>query len=172
MLAEFVYYLGQPEDVAVLAESYMKILSFSIIPVMIFQTYRQFIEGLGNTKPAMYLNIIANIVNAFGNWVLIYGNLGFPRLELDGAGIASLNTRIFLGVAMLIYVMYSKKYKEYDPSLKFHSINIPVIKNCEYCDEEFTCKGRSIGKKYCNIECRHAKAIDNGKKDDSNDESK
>lgn len=41
--------------------------------------------------------------------------------------------------------------------------NIPVIKNCEYCDEEFTCKGRSIGKKYCNIECRHTKAIDNGK---------
>ena len=76
---------------------------------------------LGDTKSAMYLNIAANIVNAFGNWVLIYGNLGFPRMELDGAGIASLNTRIFLGVAMLLYVMYSKKYKEYEDSLSFHS---------------------------------------------------
>ena len=127
--ADIMQFMDQPPEVVVLAESYMKILSFSIIPVMIFQTYRQFIEGLGDTKPAMYLNIVANIVNAFGNWVLIYGNLGFPRMELDGAGIASLNTRIFLGVAMVIYVMYSKKYKEYDPSLKFHSINIPVIKN-------------------------------------------
>lgn len=127
--ADLIQFMDQPPEVVALAESYMKILSFSIIPVMIFQTYRQFIEGLGDTKPAMYLNIVANIVNAFGNWVLIYGHLGFPRMELDGAGIASLNTRIFLGAAMLIYVMYSKRYKEYDPSLKFHSINIPVIKN-------------------------------------------
>lgn len=127
--ADLMQFMDQPREVVVLAESYMKILSFSIIPVMIFQTYRQFIEGLGDTKPAMYLNIAANVVNAFGNWLLIYGNLGFPRMELDGAGIASLNTRIFLGIAMLLYVVYSKKYKEYDPSLKFHGINIPVIKN-------------------------------------------
>ena len=127
--ADLIQFMDQPPEVVVQAESYMKILSFSIIPVMIFQTYRQFVEGLGNTKPAMYLNIAANFINAFGNWLLIYGNLGFPRMELDGAGIASLNTRIFLGAAMAIYVISSRRYKEYDPSLRFHGINMPVIKN-------------------------------------------
>ncbi len=127
--ADLIKFMDQPPEVVVLAESYMKILSFSIIPVMVFQTYRQFVEGLGNTKPAMYLNIAANFINAFGNWLLIYGNLGFPRMGLDGAGVASLNTRIFLGAAMAIYVINSRRYKEYDPSLRFHSINIRVIKN-------------------------------------------
>lgn len=127
-LADIVDLLNQPEEVVVLAKSYMQILSFSIIPFLIFQTYRQFIEGLGNTKPAMYLNVIANVVNVFGNWLLIFGNWGFPRLGLDGAGYASLSTRVFLAAAMFIYVITSKKYKEYDPSLKFRGINFEVIK--------------------------------------------
>ena len=99
--ADIIYYLNQPNDVAVLAESYLKILSFSIIPFMMFQTYKQFIEGLSFTKPAMIILILANIVNAFGNWILIFGNLGMPKLELDGAGFATLITRISIAVAIL-----------------------------------------------------------------------
>jgi MATE family multidrug resistance protein len=126
--AELIVYLKQPEEVAHLAESYMKILSFSMIPFMLFQTFKQFIEGLGFTKPAMYVNIVANFVNVLGNWILIYGNLGFPRLELDGAGYASLLTRIFIAVALFVYVIKSKYFKEYDASLKFKSINFRIIK--------------------------------------------
>lgn len=126
--ADLLTLMNQPEDVVELAESYMKIVSISILPFMIFQTYKQFIEGLGDTKPGMFVNIAANIVNVFGNWVLIYGNLGFPRLELDGAGIASTLTRIFTAIAIFYYVTRSKRYREYDPSLKFKSVNLPIIK--------------------------------------------
>jgi len=126
--ADIIYYLNQPYEVAVLAESYLKILSFSIIPFMMFQTYKQFIEGLSFTKPAMIILILANIVNAFGNWILIFGNLGMPKLELDGAGFATLLTRISIAVAIFIYVKYSKKIKQYDPTLRFRSINWSVIK--------------------------------------------
>lgn len=126
--ADIIYYLNQPYEVTVLAESYLKILSFSIIPFMMFQTYKQFIEGLSFTKPAMIILILANVVNVFGNWVLVFGNLGMPRLELDGAGFATLLTRISIAIAIFIYVKYSKQFKQYDPTLRFKSINWKVIK--------------------------------------------
>ena len=127
-LADLIIYLDQPPEVAKLAKSYLQILSFSIIPFMLFQTYRQFIEGLAFTKPAMFILLSANIINAFGNWLLIYGNWGFPRLELDGAGYSTLLTRIFIALVIFIYVIYSNNFKQFDPSLKFKSINWRVIK--------------------------------------------
>jgi MATE family multidrug resistance protein len=126
--SDIVYYLNQPVEVAEQAESYLKILNFSIIPLMLFQTYKQFSEGLSFTKPPMVILIISNIINAFGNWILIFGNLGFPQLELDGAGYSTLITRIFIVVALFIYIRNAKSFREYDPSLKFRSINWRVIK--------------------------------------------
>ena len=127
-LADLVYYLDQPIEVAVQAESYLKILNLSIIPFMLFQTYKQFSEGLSFTKPPMYILIASNVINIFGNWVLIYGNLGFPRLELDGAGYSTLLTRLFIAIAIFVYIRNAKSFKEFDPSLKFRSINWTVIK--------------------------------------------
>lgn len=126
--SDIVYYLDQPVEVAAQAESYLKILNLSIIPFMLFQTYKQFSEGLSFTKPPMYILLVSNIVNVFGNWVLIFGNLGFPRMELDGAGYSTLLTRVFIVVAIFIYIRNSKSFKEFDPSLKFRSINKVVIK--------------------------------------------
>jgi len=87
--ADFIQYLNQPEGVAGLATSYGKLLGYSIVPAMLFQTYKQFIEGLSVMRPAMVIVLLANIINAFINWLLIYGNLGFPALGLDGAGWAT-----------------------------------------------------------------------------------
>jgi MATE family multidrug resistance protein len=125
--AELVYFLDQEPIVAKLTESYLVILSLSIIPFMLFQTYRQFVEGLSDTKTPMYIALFANIVNIIGNWILIFGNLGFPALGLDGAGFATLTTRTFMGLTMMLIVMKSIKYKEYDPTLKFKSLNWNTI---------------------------------------------
>ncbi len=127
-LADLVYYLDQPIEVAVQAESYLKILNLSIIPFMLFQTYKQFSEGLSFTKPPMYILIASNIINIFGNWVLIFGNLGFPKMELDGAGYSTLLTRLFIAIAIFVYIRNAKSFKEFDPSLKFRSINWVVIR--------------------------------------------
>ena len=127
-LSDIIYYLNQPPEVAEYASSYLKILNLSIIPFMLFQTYKQFSEGLSFTKPPMVILLISNIVNAFGNWLLIYGNWGFPKLELDGAGYSTLLTRIFIAVAIFVYIRYSKSFKEYDPTLRFKGINWNVIK--------------------------------------------
>ncbi len=127
-LADLIHFLDQPADVAILAESYLKILSFSILPFMLFQTYRQFIEGLSYTKPPMYIVLAANLVNVFGNWILIFGNLGFPALGLDGAGYSTLITRCFMAVLIMWYSFTSPKYKIYDVNLKFKNFNKIIIK--------------------------------------------
>jgi MATE family multidrug resistance protein len=115
--------LNQPVEVVEKAGSYMKIISLSFVPFMIFQSYRQFIEGLSFTKPAMYITLAANIVNVFGNWVLIHGNLGMPAYGLDGAGYSTFLTRFFMALVIFWFVIKSKRFEEYDPSLKFRSIN-------------------------------------------------
>lgn len=126
--SDFIIYLNQPKDVEVLAISYLKILGFSVVPFMLFQIYRQFLEGLSDVKPPMYLAISANAVNAFLNWILIYGNLGFKAYGLDGAGYATTITRSLMAIALMMFVINSAKYKEYDPSLKFKSLNVKMIK--------------------------------------------
>ncbi|HED08369.1 MAG TPA: MATE family efflux transporter [Ignavibacteria bacterium] len=126
--ADFIQYLNQPEGVAGLATSYGKLLGYSIVPAMLFQTYKQFIEGLSVMRPAMVIVLLANIINAFINWLLIYGNLGFPALGLDGAGWATFTSRLFMAFVLVWYVMKSNRFKQFDVTLHFKSINIKMIK--------------------------------------------
>lgn len=126
--ADLIKYFNQPEEVAFLAASYTKILAVSTIPMMLFQTYKQFIEGLSIMRPAMFVAIAANVVNIFCNWVLIYGNLGAPAFGLDGAGFATFFSRIFMAVVLMLYVMNNKNFKQFDVSFHFKKINFPVIK--------------------------------------------
>ncbi len=126
--ADFIQYLNQPEGVVGLATSYGKLLGYSIVPAMLFQTYKQFIEGLSVMRPAMVIVLLANIINAFINWLLIYGNLGFPALGLDGAGWATFTSRLFMAFVLVWYVMQSNRFKQFDVTLHFKSINIKMIK--------------------------------------------
>lgn len=126
--SELIPYLNQPPLVMKYASSYTKILAISIIPWMIYQSYKQFIEGLSITHPPMVVTIIANIVNAFVNWILIFGNLGFPRLELDGAGIATSSSRIFMVIVLIFYVNGSQKFKKYELSLMIKRFEVTIIK--------------------------------------------
>jgi len=124
----FLIYLNQPPEVVKLATSYLNILGFSILPVMLFQTYKQFIEGMSIMRPAMVLTIMANFINAFVNWVLIYGNFGFPAMGLDGAGWATFSSRLFMGIGLMWFVMSSSQFSQYDVTFHFRKINIKVIK--------------------------------------------
>lgn len=121
-------YMNQPEDVIPHAESYTRILSLSVLPQMIFQTYKQFIEGFSIMRPAMFIAIAANFINAFSNWIFIYGNLGVPAYGLDGAGIATVISRIFMAILLMTYVTKSKHFAEFDVSLKIRKLNYPIIK--------------------------------------------
>ena len=126
--ADLIQYFDQPKEVQDQAADYMRIIGFSSIPLLLFQSYKQFIEGLSVMRPAMIITLIANLVNVFANWLLIYGNLGFPALGLNGAGWATFASRAFMALALMGFVMNNKFFKKYDVSFHFKSINWTIIK--------------------------------------------
>ncbi|MEK0441814.1 MAG: hypothetical protein RL403_792 [Bacteroidota bacterium] len=105
--------LGQPEDVKDLALPFLLIITASLVPLMVFQVFKQFLEGLSQTKQAMFITIAANLVNVFLNWLLIWGYWGFPELGFLGAAWATLISRVLMMVLMGAYVLYSKRFADF-----------------------------------------------------------
>lgn len=126
--SSFLDFLNQPTEVIELAAIYMNIVALSALPLMVYQTYKHFIEGLSVMKPAMIITLTANLINAFANWVLIYGKLGFPQLGLAGAAWATFASRLFMMAVIMIYVMKNSRFKQFDVTFHFKGINFPVIK--------------------------------------------
>ena len=118
-LSECIPHLNQPPEIVAPASLYMNILGVSILPLMLFQSYRQFAEGVSFLKPAMIITLLANIVNILANWIFIYGHLGVPALGLTGAGIATISSRVFMAVALMVVVTLSSKMRRFDPFLNF-----------------------------------------------------
>ncbi|HCS19804.1 MAG TPA: MATE family efflux transporter [Bacteroidetes bacterium] len=98
----------QDETVALLAVDYLRIISFSVLPMILFLSAKQFADGLSFTWSSMIITLLAIPMNAFFNWLWIEGNWGFEAMGLNGAGYATLLTRIAMMAAMIIYVHRSK----------------------------------------------------------------
>lgn len=127
-LKPIFYHLDQPEEVVDLAIPYYEIVALSMIPLMIFQGFKQFTDGLSQTKYAMYATIVANVINVVLNFALIYGIWIFPRLELVGAAIGTLISRVAM-VFFIYYVLSRKeKFKGYLVRLKWVEIKKEVLK--------------------------------------------
>lgn len=108
-----LYHLGQDPEVVQYALPFMKLIGFSIIPMLLFMTLKQFADGLEHTRIAMALSLLSLPVNVFLNWLLIYGHWGFPRLELEGAGWATLITRLLLFVSFLLVILRHRQFHSY-----------------------------------------------------------
>ena len=106
-------FMGQDPKVVPLAQSYLNIISWSSIPMFLFLVLKHFVDGFGDTRPGMYFMALNVILNVFLNWVLIYGNCGFPALHLDGAGWATLLSRILTLLFFLFYFSKNDTYKKY-----------------------------------------------------------
>ena len=123
-----LYHLNQPPEVVELAIPYMEIVAFSLIPLMIFQAFKQFADGLSQTKYAMYATLAANIVNVIFNYFLIYGIWIFPRLELEGAAIGTLISRFFM-LWFLWYILKRKvKFAQYFTKFRRDQLKLNVFK--------------------------------------------
>ena len=121
-------YLGQDQEVLFHTYSYLDIICISLIPLILFQTFKQFIEGLGFTKPSMYISVIANVINVVLNAVLIFGLFGFPRLEIVGAAYATLISRVIMFLLILIYCLNDRRFSKYILKTKF-LVNLNHIKD-------------------------------------------
>ena len=115
--AQCIGILNPPDEIVGPAGLYMKVLGLSLFPLMFFQSYRQFAEGVSFLRPAMVITLVANLVNVFVNWVFIFGNLGAPALGLTGAGLATFSSRLFMALALVVVVMKSPAMEKFKPSL-------------------------------------------------------
>lgn len=116
-------HIGQPEELLSLIRPYFLVNLASVLFMGIFFTMKQFLDGIGKTKVAMWAMIGGNVVNILGNWVLIYGVAGFPELGLLGAGISTLVSRILMALAMVSIVIAGKSFREYRHDLIHSSLN-------------------------------------------------
>ncbi|TDE18270.1 MATE family efflux transporter [Dyadobacter psychrotolerans] len=110
---DLLYHLGQDPEVVKLAMPFMQLMGISIIPMLLFMTLKQFADGLEYTRTAMILSLAGMPLNILLNWLLIYGNWGFPRLELAGAGWATLITRSCMFLALLVIILKHKTFSKY-----------------------------------------------------------
>lgn len=114
-----LHHLRQPAEVVAQAIPYYKYLVWSIIPFMLYACFKQFLEGVGNTKVAMWVVLSSNIVNIIFNWLLIYGKCGFPEMGAAGAGLATLISRVAGPVALAVYFICKENLRRY---FKFFSV--------------------------------------------------
>lgn len=122
LFSNFMNYFGQEPQVVSLAQPYFLIISSSIIPLLTFLTFKQFAEGLSDTRMAMLISIAANLVNVGLNYLLIYGHLGFPEMGLNGAGYATLISRILMAGVMIWYIFSKGSFKVYTDKIKWKTV--------------------------------------------------
>ncbi len=135
LLAAFLHWgypllsvLKQPEDVFQNAKTFTRLVAWSMVPTLLAAGIKQCSEAL--SKPWMPFFIMLGSVglNAFLNWLLIYGNWGFPPMGVNGAGLATLLARIISAVMMVVYFIYTPIFVEEMPERWFAKIDCERLK--------------------------------------------
>lgn len=121
--------MGQPENLLPLIRPYFLLHLASLVFVMLFNSFKQFADGITDTKTPMYIMISANLLNIVGNYILIYGKLGVPALGVVGAGISTLFSRIAMFVAFALLFYRNISYRRYLVGYKRSTYNLPDIKS-------------------------------------------
>ncbi|WP_240410474.1 MATE family efflux transporter [Hymenobacter oligotrophus] len=117
LITPLLKYLNQPPAVVALAAPWVRVMFLSLIPLMVFQGFRQFAEGLGLTRQAMILSVLANVINAVLCYAFVYGRLGAPNLGMMGAAWATLIARVIMAALMAAYVLRAKRLRPYHEAI-------------------------------------------------------
>ena len=105
--------LGQPVELLELMRPYYLTLLLSLPFVLLFNAFRQFADGITDTKTSMWILLTGNMLNIAGNYLLIFGKCGLPELGLLGAGISTLLSRMAMLAIFLVIFFKTKRYREY-----------------------------------------------------------
>lgn len=105
--------LGQPEELLPLMRPYFIVLLISLLFVLLFNGFKQFADGITDTRISMWILLGGNLLNIIGNYILIYGKLGMPEMGLLGAGVSTLTSRILMVVAFALFFFCSQRYRVY-----------------------------------------------------------
>ncbi len=129
VLSLFMSSMGQTEMVVSLGKEYYFTILFSMLPALIFFGMRQFSEGIGITKYAMFITLFANLLNIFLNWVLIFGHFGIEPMGVKGAAMATTISRFMMLVSFIIIFLKTDIYKRYLKYFTRPVINWQLVKD-------------------------------------------
>ena len=127
-----LYYMNQPMEVVELASPYLFWVSFSLISIVTFQSFRQFADGLSFTKAAMYSTLIGNLINVVLNFILIFGFWIFPKLGVEGAAIGTLISRLCMLLFIIFYLKMHKRMSKYISKFLPSKLQINRVKKILY----------------------------------------
>ncbi len=120
---QLIGHLDQSAEVVRQARPYLFLMGISLIPLMIFNTFKQFAEGLGFTKQAMLISIWGNALNIGLGIIFVKGMFGIPPMGIKGVGYSTLIDRCTMAIVMGIYVFRSKHFRIYLHNFALNSIN-------------------------------------------------
>lgn len=123
-----MYLMKQPVEVVELAIPYLDLVAVSLIPLIIFQGFKQFSDGLSMTRYPMYATILANIINVILNYLLIFGKFGLPEMGIVGAAYGTLISRIVMVWYLWFLLKGKEKSKEFVTHIKFFVLDKLMIK--------------------------------------------
>jgi MATE family multidrug resistance protein len=121
-------FLHQPQDVIDLALPFLDWVAFSLVPLIIYQGYKQFADGLSLTKYSMYAIIMANVIHIGLNYVLIYGFWFFPKMGIQGAALGTVISRLLMVVFMHVILHRNKATKHHFGNFQFNQIRKTILK--------------------------------------------
>ncbi|MCD8435808.1 MATE family efflux transporter [Tenacibaculum dicentrarchi] len=114
-----MYLMKQPVEVVKLAIPYLDLVAFSLIPMIVFQAFKQFSDGLSMTRYPMYATILGNVLNVILNYLLIFGKFGFPKMGIVGAAYGTLLSRFVMVFHLWWMLTQKKRSKKFVTNIKF-----------------------------------------------------
>lgn len=115
--------LGQPDELIPYMRPYFMVLFVSLPFVLWFNAFKQFSDGITDTKVSMWILLGGNLLNIIGNYILIYGKLGLPEMGLTGAGLSTLISRILMVVAYVVLFFFTNRYRHFRKGFSTGKIN-------------------------------------------------
>ena len=124
----FLDRLGQPEELLPIIRPYYLIVTLAMLPVMWFNSGRQFTDGIAKPQYGMWILLAGNGLNILGNWLLINGIGPFPELGLSGAGISTIFARSCMALTYLFLIGRGRRFQRYRVGLFRHRGMRPMVK--------------------------------------------
>lgn len=97
------------EPVSKLAGTFIHVLSFSTLPLLLYAAFRRYLQAMGHVRPVMFVLISANLINWFFNWLLIEGHWGVPRLGVAGSALSTCFARVYMAVALAVFIWWFER---------------------------------------------------------------
>src|SRR5215469_13599196 len=102
----FLGRFGVDSQVLAYTVPFVKVLTWSALPLVFYSAFRRYLQSMAIVRPVVFAGVSANLVNLLGNWVLVYGHLGFPALGVTGSGWSTLISRVYMATALAVAIVY------------------------------------------------------------------